>query len=56
MIKIDIKIATDPTVEIGKCHIEVELSMHEIIEEGHRYDQKYRSDFRKGNFRRTQKL
>ena len=32
MIKIDIKIDTDQTVEIGECHTEVELSMDKIIE------------------------
>ena len=35
MIKINIKIDTDQTVEIGECHIEVELSTYRIIEEGH---------------------
>ena len=35
MIKIDIKIDTDQTVEIGECHIEGELSMNKTIEEGH---------------------
>ena len=35
MIMIDIKIDTDQTVKIGECHIEVKLSMDEIIEEGH---------------------
>ena len=35
MIKVNIKIDTDQTVEIGECHIEVELSMYSIIEEGH---------------------
>ena len=35
MIKVNIKIDTDQTVEIGECHIEVELSMDRIIEEGH---------------------
>ena len=34
MIKVNIKIDTDQTVEIGECHIEVELSMDRIIEEG----------------------
>ena len=33
MIKIDIKIDTDQTVEIVECHIEVEFSMDKIIEE-----------------------
>ena len=33
MIKVNIKIDTDQTVEIGECHIEVELSMDIIIEE-----------------------
>ena len=35
MIKIDIKIGIDQTVVIGECHIEVELSMDKILEEGH---------------------
>ena len=35
MIKANIKIDTDQIVEIGKCHLEVELSMEKIIEEGH---------------------
>ena len=35
MIKIDIKIDTNQTVEIGKYHIEVEASMDKTIEEGH---------------------
>ena len=35
MIKINIKIDTDQTVGIGKCHIEVELGMDKTIEEGH---------------------
>ena len=34
MIKVNIKIDTDQTVGIGECHIEVELSMNRIIEEG----------------------
>ena len=33
MIKIDIKIDTDQTVEIRECHIEVDLSMDKTIEE-----------------------
>ena len=35
MIKIDINLDTDQTVEIGKCHIEVAFSMEKTIEEGH---------------------
>ena len=35
MIKIDIKLAIDQTVAIRECHIEVELSMDEILENGH---------------------
>ena len=35
MIKIDIKIDIDQTVEIGECHIEVELSMDKTKEDGH---------------------
>ena len=35
MIMIDIKIDRDQTVEIGECHIEVELSIDKTIEEGH---------------------
>ena len=35
MIKIDIKIGTDQTVEIAECHREVELSMDKAIEESH---------------------
>ena len=35
MIKIDIKIDTDQTVEIGECHIEVESGLDKTIEEGH---------------------
>ena len=34
MIKIDIKINTDQTVEIAECHKEVELSMDKTTEEG----------------------
>ena len=34
MIKIDIKIVTDQTVEIGECHTEVELNTDKTIEEG----------------------
>ena len=34
MIKINMKIDTDQTVEIGECHIEVEPSMDKTIEEG----------------------
>ena len=32
----NIKIDTDLTVEIGECHIEVELSTDRIMEEGHK--------------------
>ena len=35
MIKKDIKIGIDQTVMIRECHIEVELSMDKISEEGH---------------------
>ena len=35
MIKIDIKVGLDQTVVIGECHIEVEVSMDKITEEGH---------------------
>ena len=35
MMKVDIKIDTDQTVEIGECHIEKELCMDKTIEEGH---------------------
>ena len=35
IMKIDTKVGIDQTVVIGECHIEVELSMHKIIEEGH---------------------
>ena len=35
MIKIIIRIDTDQIVEIGECHLEVELSMDRIVEEGH---------------------
>ena len=35
MIKVIIRIDTDQIVEIGECHLEVELSMDRIIEEGH---------------------
>ena len=35
MVKIDFKIYRDQTVEIGECHIKVELSMEKTIEEGH---------------------
>ena len=64
MIKVDIKIGIDQTVELGECHIEVELSMDKTIEEGHnmikiienfRGTQNYRGqNFRggyRGNFR-----
>ena len=34
MIKVNIKMDTDQTVGIGECHIEVEISMDRIIEEG----------------------
>ena len=34
MIKVNIKIDTDQTMEIGECHTEVELSTDRIIEEG----------------------
>ena len=34
MIKVNIKIDIDQIVEIGECHIEVELSTDRIIEEG----------------------
>ena len=34
-IRIDIKIGIDQKVVIGECHIEVELSVDNIIEEGH---------------------
>ena len=33
MIKVNVKIDTDQIVEIGECHIGVELSMDRIIEE-----------------------
>ena len=35
MMKIEIKIGIDQTVEIGECHVEVDLSMDIPIEEGH---------------------
>ena len=35
MIKANIKIDIDQIVEIGECHLQVELSMDRIIEEGH---------------------
>ena len=35
MIKINIKIGIDQTVEIGECHMEVELNMDKTREEGH---------------------
>ena len=35
MIKSNIKIDTDHIVEIGECHLEVELSTNRIIGEGH---------------------
>ena len=35
MIKIIIRIDTDQIVEIGECHLEVELRMERIIGEGH---------------------
>ena len=34
MIKVIIKIDTDQIVEIGECHLDMELSMDRIIEEG----------------------
>ena len=34
MIKVKIKIDSDQTVEIGECHVEVDLSMNRIIGEG----------------------
>ena len=35
MIKVIIRIDTNHIVEIGECHLEVELSVHKIIGEGH---------------------
>ena len=35
MIKVIISIDTDQIVEIGECHLGVELSMDRSIEEGH---------------------
>ena len=35
MIKVIIRIDTDQIVEIGECHLGVELSTDRIIEEGH---------------------
>ena len=35
MIRVIIRIDTDQIVEIGECHLEIELSMYRIIEEGH---------------------
>ena len=35
MIKVNIKIDTDQTVEIKEYHIELELSIDRIIGEGH---------------------
>ena len=35
IIKIDIKVGIDQTVAIGEFHIEVELCMDKITEEGH---------------------
>ena len=35
IIKIDIKVGIDQRVVIGECHIEVELSMDSILEEGY---------------------
>ena len=35
MIRVTIRIDTDQIMEIGECHLEVELSMDRIIEEGH---------------------
>ena len=48
MIKIDIKIYTDQAVEIGECHIDVELSTDKAIEEN------YSMIIRRGNFRGMQ--
>ena len=35
MIRVIIRIDTDQKVEIGECHLGVELSMDRIIEEDH---------------------
>ena len=54
MFKIDITIGIDQTVAIGKCHIEVELSMDKIVEEESQHHQNYRGEFREANFRGMQ--
>ena len=53
MIKINIKIGIDQTVQIGECHVEVELSMDKILEEGHNMI-KIRGVSRTGNFQGVQ--
>ena len=44
----------DQTVVIGECHIEVELSVDKILKGRSQYDQNFRGDYRKGNFRGMQ--
>ena len=51
MNKVNIKI--DQIVEIGECHLELELIMDRIRGRS-QYDHNYRSDFRRGNFRGMQ--
>ena len=52
MIKIGIKIDTSQTVEIGECHIEERAQYGQNYRRRSQCDQNYRSDFRRGNFRR----
>ena len=54
LIKINIKIGIDLTVEIGECHIKVMLSMDKTIEEGHTIIQIKEVTLGEGNFRGTQ--
>ena len=54
IIKIDINVGIDQTVLIGECHIEVEVSMDKITEEGCSMIKIIEVIFRKGNFRGKQ--
>ena len=47
MIKTDVKIDTNQTMEIGECPIEVALSTLKKYRGRSQYNENYRSDFRR---------
>ena len=54
MMKVKTKIDTDQIVEIGECHLGVELKKDRIIMEGCNMLTIIENDFRKGNLRGIQ--